>query len=60
MSRVEYPPHAPHPSNQGTAIISVTLQDNEDVQWNYAYGPNGERYYLGYTIISKPIGRDHA
>ncbi|NDJ17873.1 hypothetical protein [Myxacorys almedinensis] len=39
-------------------IISVNLDDDEDVQWTWTFLPSGERYVSGYTIV-KQAGSVH-
>lgn len=33
--------------------ISVTLEENEEIQWTWAIDEKGESYVSGYTIIKK-------
>ena len=36
-----------------SAVISVELNENEEVQWIWTTYPNGQRVVTGYNIIQK-------
>ncbi|MFB2895248.1 hypothetical protein ACE1CI_20255 [Aerosakkonemataceae cyanobacterium BLCC-F50] len=36
-------------------IISVELNDNEDVEWMWATLPDGTKYVSGYIIVKKTV-----
>ena len=38
-------------SNIPSAVISVELNENEEVQWIWTTYPNGQRVVTGYNII---------
>jgi hypothetical protein len=46
-------PPAEPPANR---VISVELNDDEEVEWGWTLLPNGQRYVSGYTIIKKSGG----
>ncbi|MGL6342906.1 MAG: hypothetical protein ACRC80_27665 [Waterburya sp.] len=39
--------------NIPSAVISVELSENEEVQWLWTTYPNGQRVVTGYNIIQK-------
>lgn len=34
-------------------MMNVTLAPDEDVEWTWSYGADGQRQVIGYTIIKK-------
>lgn len=40
-------------TNIPSAVISVELNENEEVQWIWTTYPNGQRIVTGYNIIQK-------
>jgi hypothetical protein len=40
-------------TNIPSAVISVELSENEEVQWIWTTYPNGQRVVTGYNIIQK-------
>ena len=40
-------------ANIPSAVISVELNENEEVEWIYTVYPNGQRVVTGYNIIQK-------
>ena len=38
---------------QANRVISVKLEEDEEVQWTWTYWPNGENSITGYTIVKK-------
>ena len=40
-------------TNIPSAVISVELNENEEVQWIWTNYPNGQRVVTGYNIIQK-------
>jgi len=47
--------HAPRSQNSLTppTVLSVELNEDEDVQWQWTHYPNGESVVTGYTIVKK-------
>ena len=39
------------PSNR---LLTVAVQEDEDVEWTWSSLPNGQQYVSGYTIVKKP------
>ena len=39
--------------NIPSAVISVELKENEDVEWIWTAYPNGQRVVTGYNIIQR-------
>ncbi len=50
-TRTEYAPDYSRVTSSTTAILSVSLHDNETVKWNWSYTAYGS-YVSGYTIIT--------
>jgi hypothetical protein len=46
-------PSVQPPANR---VVSVDLEEDEEVQWTWTYLPDGQKYVSGYTIIKKPGG----
>lgn len=38
---------------QASYIVSVELNEDEDVNWNWTTLPNGQNYVSGYIVIKK-------
>ena len=41
------------PVNIPSAVISVELKENEDIEWIWTTYPNGQRVVTGYNIIQQ-------
>jgi hypothetical protein len=48
----EYPPFLDL-TNVNGSLLSVELEDGEEIQWHYTYYPNGSCTVSGYTIVKK-------
>lgn len=35
-------------------VISIQLNNEEEVEWNWTFLPDGQKFVSGYTIIKKP------
>lgn len=59
-SRIGFAPAAtliPASPIQANRVLSVWLEEDEDVQWTWTYWPNGENSITGYTIVKKTTER---
>jgi hypothetical protein len=54
---VAYPPYIDFSSNH-PGVLSVELEEDEDVQWHWTHYPDGTSVVTGYTIIRK-AGNEH-
>lgn len=54
--RIVYPPP---PSDQSlfTSIYSITLEDDQDVEWQWLELPDGNRVVIDYKIIYRQTTR---
>lgn len=43
--------HAPQADVAPGVVLSVELADNEDVQWQWSHGPDGQSHITGYQIL---------
>lgn len=43
--------YAPQADVAPGAVLSVELADDEEVQWQWSHGPDGQRRITGYQII---------
>ena len=42
-----------------SSILSVSLMDDEEVEWHVIHNPDGTKIVYGYTITKKPTMTQH-
>jgi len=52
QTRTVYAPQ-PKDDTKSSAVISVELDEEEDVEWTWTHTADGESVVTGYTIIKK-------
>lgn len=49
--------YAPQTDVGPGVAISVDLSDDEEVQWQWSYGPGGQSHITGYQISKKLVAK---
>jgi hypothetical protein len=57
QKRVVYAPQ-PNDAQQAPAVISVALDEDEDVEWQWTHYNDGRSVITGYTIVKRAEQQD--
>lgn len=54
QKRIVYAPGSYPLNKRSSAVNSVSLSPDEEVEWTFSYCSDGSRYVSGYIVTKKP------